>query len=405
MNIIITAFAFSPFTGSEGGVGWNYVLSLAKEHNVTVITDISRKSDLAKYDKGIPDNINVIFYRPKLLVKIKLNSFSANIIFFFWMQSVWRLVDKIKNDVNPDFCWHLTYGVFRHPCLLYKTGLPVVIGPVGGGEESPFFLLKGLPGSFKIKEFIRYSINKLSPCLPGFKAGYNHAAAIFCRTHETKAYIPSSAQGRVYVEQEIGGVEMAFEKRSYSSTLKVLYAGRLLYWKGISIALSAFALFIQQGGKGCFTIVGDGEAKAYLQELAKKLNIESFVNFLSTVPRGDLFSIYKNNDVLLFPSFHDSGGNVVIEAMSAGLPVICLKLGGPAVFVESGETGFCIDVSSGNVNFVEHKIAECLLSFHANHELLGKMALASLERSKQITYEGQIKKIVSIIKENIKSQV
>lgn len=403
MNIVITAFAFSPFTGSEGGVGWNYALSLANEHNVTVITDISRKADISRYDKKIPENIKIIFYRPSFLADFKLNSFSANIIFFFWMQSVWRLVDEIKSDTNPDFCWHLTYGVFRHPCLLYKTGLPTVIGPVGGGEESPLFLLKGLPWSFKFKEFIRYLINKVSAYLPGFEAGYNHASAIFCRTYETKSYIPKSAQDRVYVEQEIGGVDMAIESKTYSPTLKVLYAGRLLYWKGISIALSAFSLFIKQGGKGIFTIVGDGEAKVFLQDLTKKLNIAHCVNFLPVVPREELFSIYKNNDVLLFPSFHDSGGNVVIEAMSARLPVICLKLGGPAVFVESGKTGYCIDVDSGSLDSVKQKIAKCLHSFNTNHELLDEMASASLHRSKTITYEGQINKIISIIKENIKS--
>jgi glycosyltransferase involved in cell wall biosynthesis len=44
--------------------------------------------------------------------------------------------------------------------------------------------------------------------------------------------------------------------------------------------------------------------------------------------------------VLLFPSLHDSGGHVVLEAMAHGLPVVCFDLGGP---------GSMVDVSCGRV--------------------------------------------------------
>jgi glycosyltransferase involved in cell wall biosynthesis len=48
-----------------------------------------------------------------------------------------------------------------------------------------------------------------------------------------------------------------------------------------------------------------------------------------------LFELYRSHDLFLFPSLHDSGGFVVLEALAHGLPVVCLDLGGPKDIVTS----------------------------------------------------------------------
>ena len=59
------------------------------------------------------------------------------------------------------------------------------------------------------------------------------------------------------------------------------------------------------------------------------------VEFIPRVPQLKLFELYDTHDLLLFPSLHDSGGYVVLEALSHGLPVVCLDLGGPNEIVTS----------------------------------------------------------------------
>ena len=44
--------------------------------------------------------------------------------------------------------------------------------------------------------------------------------------------------------------------------------------------------------------------------------------------------VYRAHDLLLFPSLHDSGGHVVLEALAHGLPVVCFDLGGPGSIVD-----------------------------------------------------------------------
>jgi glycosyltransferase involved in cell wall biosynthesis len=46
--------------------------------------------------------------------------------------------------------------------------------------------------------------------------------------------------------------------------------------------------------------------------------------------------VYPRHDVFLYPSLHDSSGNAVLEALAGGLPVVCMKLGGPGELVDDG---------------------------------------------------------------------
>jgi glycosyltransferase involved in cell wall biosynthesis len=82
--------------------------------------------------------------------------------------------------------------------------------------------------------------------------------------------------------------------------------------------------------------------------------------------------------VLLHPSLHDSGGMVVTEAMAAGRPVICLNLGGPALQVVDGETGYKVEAISPEqaINAIEQD----MIKLAENPELRRNMGEASRRR-------------------------
>src|SRR5207248_4484694 len=69
------------------------------------------------------------------------------------------------------------------------------------------------------------------------------------------------------------------------------------------------------------------------------------VKFLGRLPRHEVIEAYPKFDVLVFPSFHDTGGYAVIEAMCNGLPVICLDSGGPAIAVRK-DNGVKVPIGS-----------------------------------------------------------
>ncbi len=80
--------------------------------------------------------------------------------------------------------------------------------------------------------------------------------------------------------------------------------------------------------------MGDGPEKENYLQLCQQLEISEKVTFIPWIDRKELLELYKTADVFLFPS-HEGAGMVVSEAMSFGLPVVCLDNCGPGEFIGS----------------------------------------------------------------------
>jgi glycosyltransferase involved in cell wall biosynthesis len=142
-------------------------------------------------------------------------------------------------------------------------------------------------------------------------------------------------------------------QKSKNGHFQLLTAGRLVPLKGFDLAIRAFKTFIegriQDPGlrtldsglptpdpglrTAQLTIVGDGPERPRLQALIGALGLEDRVRLVNWMRREDLFREMARCDAFVFPSLRDGGGLVVVEAMAAGKPVICLDLGGPGLHV------------------------------------------------------------------------
>jgi glycosyltransferase involved in cell wall biosynthesis len=105
-----------------------------------------------------------------------------------------------------------------------------------------------------------------------------------------------------------------------------------VHWKGFELGLRAFAAANLEEGEYWF--VGDGPERGRLTRIAVSLGVANRIRFVGEVPRDSVFETLSQCDVLVHPSLHDSGGWICLEAMAAGIPVVCLNLAGPAVLVE-----------------------------------------------------------------------
>jgi glycosyltransferase involved in cell wall biosynthesis len=107
-----------------------------------------------------------------------------------------------------------------------------------------------------------------------------------------------------------------------TNTFLYLYVGRLHYQKGLELAVRALAPLRQRNWHLAF--VGDDEdgTKAKLVRLASDLGMADQVSFHSTVSESQLPAIYSAGDLFVLPSYHESFGNVVLEALSCGCPVL-----------------------------------------------------------------------------------
>ena len=111
--------------------------------------------------------------------------------------------------------------------------------------------------------------------------------------------------------------------------------------KRLDILINAFAILIEKMPDAVLTIVGDGPEKDNLKLLSKKLDISKRVNFTGYQRKPAVAEMLRHHHVLVLSSEVETFGVALVEAMTAGLPVIATRCGGPESII-SPETGVLV---------------------------------------------------------------
>jgi len=127
-----------------------------------------------------------------------------------------------------------------------------------------------------------------------------------------------------------------------SASIRVAMVGRLASWKGQDVFLRAFAEAFPYGEELAVLVgaalFGEEDYERCLRELVRDLGIEERVEFRGF--RHDIFEELARVDVLIHASVvPEPLGQVVLEGMAAGLPVVAARAGGPAEILVEGQTG------------------------------------------------------------------
>ncbi len=150
----------------------------------------------------------------------------------------------------------------------------------------------------------------------------------------------------------------------------VLFVGRLTKDKAPEAVLKAFHRVKSAVPRAKLVMLGKGREEARLKELQMDLRLED-VCFLGRVPRDDMPFIYSGAQVLVLPSVFEIFGNVVLEAMATGVPMIGSKIAGMADVITHGETGF--HIRPGDVD----QLAAYMLRLLTDHNLRSEIAEAA----------------------------
>jgi glycosyltransferase involved in cell wall biosynthesis len=116
--------------------------------------------------------------------------------------------------------------------------------------------------------------------------------------------------------------------------------GRLVPIKDHPTLLHALTLLGSGSPPPHLVIVGDGEQRAQLQELTRRLNLAARVHFLGW--RDDLHAVLGDLDVVICCSRNEGTPVALIEAMAAGVPVLSTDVGGVGDLIRHGQTGWLV---------------------------------------------------------------
>lgn len=399
MNVLLSAFACRPNFGSEPGVGWNFAIELAKRHQVYVITRSENREHIMQYqgNNNINNkNITFLYYDISKYIGFRSpNSFLIYIYYFLWQIGIFFKAKKWIVAYKIDLIHHITYGVFRIPSFLAFLNRPFIFGPLGGGEHYPFYLKKSFKKRHILIELLRDFVNKLSFYNPLLRLTYKNSILIACKNHETLKQIPSKYHKQCIVNTEIGlhTLPKSLEKQQERKIegLKLLYVGRLVYWKGLHLVLEAFSI-LHKYSNHRLTVIGSGRDKKWLENKAIELNINHKISWVDKVPQDQLFNMYQNYDLMVFPSLREAGGNVVIEAIAHKLPVMCLQLGGPGEHIIE-ECGIVISTENKNEQKIIKEISKAIENMDGDRETLNQFSAKAQLHAKHFMLENIVNQI------------
>lgn len=156
----------------------------------------------------------------------------------------------------------------------------------------------------------------------------------------------------------------------------LVFAGRLVGWKGLAVAVRALAHPQLQTLPLRLLVIGDGPQRAELAALAATHRVSDRVLFHAPLAHSRLPRYYASADIGVFPSIGDEGfSNSLAEAMASGLPVVSTAFGGNPETV--GNEGTCgILVAPGDPT----ELAGALRHVASSPELRRKMGQAGRSR-------------------------
>ena len=131
-------------------------------------------------------------------------------------------------------------------------------------------------------------------------------------------------------------------KRSYAPTGRLLHAGRLGHEKNVDRAVGAFGRVLERFPDHTLDIVGDGPAREGLERLIARLGLAERVRLRGFMDRRALGRIYRDYDLFVTASTIETQGIVLLEAMTAGLPIVGVRALAIPELVRHGRDGLLV---------------------------------------------------------------
>jgi glycosyltransferase involved in cell wall biosynthesis len=386
VKVLLMAYECSPYRGSEWAVGWGRLLEASRAVETHVITSEANFKALERArDEGLLP-AGVQFYTPapdaalrKMEAKPALFAYNYT-AYHHWQKLAFAVAQELHARERFDVVHQVNVCTFREPGYTWQLGIPFVWGPVGGSQNFPVRFLPMLSRTEAAKEFLRGISNEMSLRFKGrVRAAARRAAVIFGANSTNQRDYERVFRRAVGLLLETGLRTIEEPDRSRFQArvddaraarpprpLKLLWSGEFQTRKALPILLRALAKLPDVRWE--LDILGDGPEKATWLAEARRLSLpvagelprspepepsdaahrslpENTVRFLGRLPFPEAVAKMNSAELFCFTSLRDTSGNVVLEALAAGVPVVCFDHQGAADIV-SDASGVLLPVVS-----------------------------------------------------------
>ena len=371
-KILLIAYACEPNKGSEPGVGWNIAIELSKYFDVTVITRTNNKNNIEK--EIINKNIKFLYIDLPIIFLYLKKYLGIQIYYIIWQ--IFTIMKLFKYKLKYDLIYLITLGNLFYINLFPFFFKPFIWGPLGFGYNAPIKYWKYYSKKGKINEIFRIIIKYINRINPILYFTIRNTAKIFAVSPITENYIKKLyKKANVKILSQTGinlkNFELLNKQNSkINDQLKfiknndefiILMTGRLVHWKGFSIGILAFYKFIQKVNNTKLLIIGNGPELSYLNKLINRLRISEYVILYPEVAYETYIEILKLSDLFIYPSLHEPGSFVLLEAICAKKNIICFRYGEPDTIVVDNmgikiQVGESIDQFATSIYIIYEKL-------------------------------------------------
>jgi glycosyltransferase involved in cell wall biosynthesis len=382
-TILATVYAVNPYKGSEDGMGWNAIYQIARFQKVIAITRENNRPHIEQYMQENQDEnfkrIQFLYFDLPMWMRFwKKKSRGAMLYFWMWQKAIPSFVKRL--NLRFDVVHNLNFHNDWTPSFLYKLKAPFVWGPIGHHPIIPGQYLQPYARINWVKDRLTWMVKKAFWMFsPGLKKTIQHADHILCMNNSVPEVIDLG--GKSYsVFPSVATEDYGCKTEKMTAKFQLISAGRLVPLKGFDLSINAFANFLKadpsRKERSELLIVGSGPEKAYLEQLCIENDILPQVKFIDWIERSALIEMYKDSSAFLFPS-HEGAGMVVAEALSFGLPVICLDNAGPGQFINK-DCGFAIPQQDYDATISQ--LSAAISTLYNNPVLVDTMSVAARAR-------------------------
>jgi len=195
-----------------------------------------------------------------------------------------------------------------------------------------------------------------------------------------------------FIKESVSEEKVREIKTKYGQNSKVIMtACRLTPWKGIDGIIRIIPKLKEKFGNVNFLILGEGEEKNDLINLARKLSVEDDVCFLGKIEHKEMLNYYKSADVFVLNTNYEGLSHTLLEVMKAGTPIVTTNIGGNPEVVENGENGFLVEYNN------EDQLLKACEAIFIDMELQNKFIQNSKKKLEKFKWENTVNETINIL--------
>jgi glycosyltransferase involved in cell wall biosynthesis len=405
-QLLLMAYECNPTRGSEWAVGWGRLQQAARTGlPIHVITSAESYAATLRCAATHPLPPNVRLYHPdesdpllRLLRAAVPRLFAYNYLAYHrWQKLAFRLAARLHAEHTFALCHQINVCTFREPGYGWRLEIPFLWGPVGGSQNFPTAFLRGLPPVEAFKEFMRTATNWLALRKFRVRRAAREATLLLGANstnqrdyqrvfHREVGLLLETGLDQVHSPDRAKFSEPAGDSRQtgLNSPIRLLWSGEFTTRKALPLVLDALAA-LGPGVPFELRILGKGPLEAKWRRQAEQLGIAKHVRFLGHLPLADAIAQLAWAQLFVFTSLRDTSGNVVLEALSYGVPVLCFDHQGVADIVDSS-SGIKIAVTRPAQAIAD--LAAAIRALHGDRDRLLRLSHGATARAQQFLWSA-----------------